>query len=575
MTAAAVVAAALASLAPAPAAPAFQPAPASEPCGAGPGGTERLYVSVTPSLEADSAGALGAAGMTVHRRGPGVMAFKGTRAGARDALAAAGVPAEVSADCTGTRHDVPNDPGFASQWYLTAVNAPAAWDRTHGSPSVVVAVVDSGIDGTHFDLSGKLAPGYDAVRGVPLPPGNTDGSGHGTAVAGVVAAATGNGGGLASLGWDTRVVAVKDGDAAPVRSATVAGIRWAADSGARVINVSSSYATFDPNEADAVAYARARGSLVVVSAGERPDGGGSAVVYPAALDGVLAVGATGFDGTPAGYSNPGDHLDLVAPGGDEADTTRGIHVLAPGGGTSFRAGTSYSAPLVAAAAALLLGARPALGAGEVATLLTSSATDLGPPGRDAESGAGRLDVDAALAAAGVPRREPRRAVGYHLVASDGGIFAFGDARFLGSTGGLRLNRPIVGMSPTPSGNGYWLVASDGGIFAFGDAVFRGSTGALTLARPVVGMAPTPSGNGYWLVASDGGIFAFGDAVFRGSTGALTLARPVVGMAPTPSGNGYWLVASDGGIFAFGDAVFRGSTGAFTLARPVVGMAAAR
>ena len=163
--------------------------------------------------------------------------------------------------------------------------------------------------------------------------------------------------------------------------------------------------------------------------------------------------------------------------------------------------------------------------------------------------------------------------GYLLTASDGGVFAFGDAVFRGSTGALRLNSPVVGTAATPSGNGYWLVAADGGIFAFGDAVFRGSTGALRLNRPVVGMAATPSGNGYWLVASDGGIFAFGDAVFRGSTGALRLNSPVVGMAATPSGNGYWLVAADGGIFAFGDAVFRGSTGALRLNRPVVGMAA--
>ncbi|MDP9387764.1 MAG: polysaccharide deacetylase family protein [Actinomycetota bacterium] len=161
--------------------------------------------------------------------------------------------------------------------------------------------------------------------------------------------------------------------------------------------------------------------------------------------------------------------------------------------------------------------------------------------------------------------------GYRLVASDGGIFAFGDAPFFGSTGATKLNQPIVGMATTPSGNGYWLVASDGGIFAFGDAVFRGSTGALKLNKPIVGMAPTPTGNGYWLVASDGGIFAFGDAVFRGSTGALKLNLPVVGMASTPGGNGYWLVASDGGIFAFGDAVFRGSTGALKLNKPINGM----
>ena len=123
----------------------------------------------------------------------------------------------------------------------------------------------------------------------------------------------------------------------------------------------------------------------------------------------------------------------------------------------------------------------------------------------------------------------------------------------------------------PARNGYWLVASDGGIFAFGDARFFGSTGAIKLAQPIVGMAPSPSGNGYWLVASDGGIFAFGDARFAGSTGAIKLNRPIVGMAPSVSGNGYRLVASDGGIFAFGDATFLGSTGALTLARPVVGI----
>jgi SpoIID/LytB domain protein len=163
--------------------------------------------------------------------------------------------------------------------------------------------------------------------------------------------------------------------------------------------------------------------------------------------------------------------------------------------------------------------------------------------------------------------------GYWVTAPDGGIFSFGEARFFGSTGGMRLNRPVVGMAASGSGEGYWLVASDGGIFAFGDAGFLGSTGSLTLNRPIVGMAPTPSGAGYWLVASDGGIFAFGDAGFFGSTGSIRLNKPVVGMAPTPSGLGYWLVASDGGVFAFGDARFFGSTGAIKLAQPVMGMAA--
>ncbi len=165
--------------------------------------------------------------------------------------------------------------------------------------------------------------------------------------------------------------------------------------------------------------------------------------------------------------------------------------------------------------------------------------------------------------------------GYRMVASDGGIFTFGNSRFFGSTGSIHLNQPIVAMASTPDGNGYWLVASDGGIFTFGDAGFFGSTGALRLNKPIVGMAPTPDGGGYWLVASDGGIFTFGNASFDGSTGALRLNKPIVGMAPTPDGGGYWLVASDGGIFTFGDAPFEGSAGALPLNKPIVGMAPTR
>jgi hypothetical protein len=166
----------------------------------------------------------------------------------------------------------------------------------------------------------------------------------------------------------------------------------------------------------------------------------------------------------------------------------------------------------------------------------------------------------------------RTQVGYWLVGQDGGIFAFGDAPFAGSTGGTKLNKPIVGMAANPVGTGYWFVASDGGIFAFGDAKFFGSTGAMKLNKPIVGMAPTPTGQGYYLVASDGGIFSFGDAKFRGSTGNIKLNKPIVGMAVAPNGRGYWLVASDGGVFAFGNgADFFGSTGDIKLAQPIIGI----
>ena len=98
----------------------------------------------------------------------------------------------------------------------------------------------------------------------------------------------------------------------------------------------------------------------------------------------------------------------------------------------------------------------------------------------------------------------------------------------GSTGGIKLNKPVVGMTLTPDGGGYWFVASDGGIFSYGDAQFYGSTGGISLTEPIVGMAATEGGSGYWLVASDGGIFAF-NAPFAGSLGGEGLTD-IVGIA---------------------------------------------
>ena len=141
--------------------------------------------------------------------------------------------------------------------------------------------------------------------------------------------------------------------------------------------------------------------------------------------------------------------------------------------------------------------------------------------------------------------------GYWLVASDGGIFSFGDAQFYGSTGAIRLNQPIVGMATTPSGHGYWLVASDGGIFTFGDAQFYGQHREPAPQQARRGHGGHADGHGYWLVASDGGIFSFGDAALLREHRQPRLNKPVIGMIAGPNGAGYFLVASDGGIFAFG------------------------
>ena len=161
--------------------------------------------------------------------------------------------------------------------------------------------------------------------------------------------------------------------------------------------------------------------------------------------------------------------------------------------------------------------------------------------------------------------------GYETVASDGGLFSFGQS-FCGSTGGIRLARPVVGAADAPSLGGYWLVASDGGVFSFGGAAFHGSTGGIKLAKPIVGMAATPNGGGYWLVASDGGIFTFGNANYYGSAAGARLSAPVVGMAATADGKGYWLTTAKGDVYAFGDAIWLGSTSRVRLAHPVVAIA---
>ena len=203
----------------------------------------------------------------------------------------------------------------------------------------------------------------------------------------------------------------------------------------------------------------------------------------------------------------------------------------------------------------------------------------GQPGPDAETLAGDDAGGRTLCGVITGKRGPTGAfsaagpaAGYWLVGTDGGIFAYGDASFLGSTGNIKLARPVVGMAATPSGDGYWVVASDGGVFNYGDAPFAGSTGAIKLNQPVVGLAPTPSGQGYWLVAADGGVFNFGDAMLYGSLGGTKLNSPVVAMAATSTGEGYWLFAADGGVFAFGDAAFMGSTGGTRLAKQVLGAA---
>ena len=176
----------------------------------------------------------------------------------------------------------------------------------------------------------------------------------------------------------------------------------------------------------------------------------------------------------------------------------------------------------------------------------------GPPSLSADPAGGTAPASSPTCP-GPPTPSP----GYWQVAADGGVFTFGSAGFYGSTGSMRLNKPVVGMAQTPDHQGYWLVASDGGVFAFGDAGFYGSTGSMILNKPIIGMIPSLDGHGYWLIASDGGVFAFGDAQFHGSAGGDGLAYPVTAAAASYLGGGYWLVDANGQVFNYGNAPFEG------------------
>lgn len=294
-----------------------------------------------------------------------------------------------------------DDPGAGRQYYLDQIGwrAPSGVaPRVGGAAAVRVAILDSGLALDHPDLQGRVLAAYDAGRRGPL---TGDRIGHGTAVAGVLAATTGNGLGVAGVAPGAALLVVRLGgrDVIPA-SAIVRGLAWAIARRARVINLSLTLS--DPVAAitDQLDRATARGILVVAAAGN----GGSArgrnpLEFPAGEAHVVGVGATGPGGRWSGFSNHGPEVDVVAPGIDVFTTvpTGACELCAPTGYAGVT-GTSFSTPMVSGIAARVLAARPGLRGDQVAWLIRHTARDVGRRGRDDYLGAGVPDLSRALVA---------------------------------------------------------------------------------------------------------------------------------------------------------------------------------
>jgi hypothetical protein len=279
---------------------------------------------------------------------------------------------------------VPNDPYFGSEWHLNKVNAPAAWDLGQGG-GVTIAILDSGVDGSHPDLAPHMVPGFNIFDNNT---NTTDVFGHGTAVAGVAAAASNNGAGVAGVAGQAKImpIRVSDTNGWAYISMITQGITYAADHGARIANASFVGIAGSASVQNAAQYMKNKGGLVFVSAGNN---GVDENVTPTTT--LIPVSATDESDNRTSWSSYGSFVALSAPGI--------TYTTSRGGSYQQWMGTSFSSPLSAGVAALMMSAKPSLDAVQVEKLMYSTAVDLGAPGRDIYFGYGRVDAGAAVKAA--------------------------------------------------------------------------------------------------------------------------------------------------------------------------------
>ncbi|MDP3047464.1 MAG: S8 family serine peptidase [Chloroflexota bacterium] len=312
-----------------------------------------------------------------------------------------------------TVQETPNDPYFVSgsQWGMTRIGAPAAWDQVTGTYPITIAVVDTGVWGSHPDLLAKMVDGWyhytesGTIFDGPIPAGTPhDPYGHGTHVAGIAAASTNNGLGVAGVSWGAPIMPFRsqasNGNGSDYDVAT--GIAWVTDHGAKVINISLGGPTYVQTLADAVAYAWQHGALVVAAAGN------SAYVsptYPAAYPFALGVAATDINESPGYGFAHGPWVDVAAPGVGVLSTlpscSKALYMCSDSR-YGQASGTSMATPHASGLAALIWSANPALTNAQVTYILTSTAEKVGPVGYvngwNEYLGYGRINAAAAISA---------------------------------------------------------------------------------------------------------------------------------------------------------------------------------
>lgn len=437
-------------------------------------------------------------------------------------LQASGLCEFAEVNALGEWLGIPNDPSFGQLWHLNNtgqsgglpdadVDAPEAWDITGGDPSVVIAVIDSGTEITHSDLAANVwvnpdevagngldddANGkVDDVNGWDFEANNNNPNGnyfHGTSVAGVVAAKGDNGIGIAGLagggdaGAGCRVLPVNAGSFSPITSVLDDAVNYVSGEGVRVITLSL---TVPSTQAltDALNAAHAAGVFIDCASGNSF----GAITYPASLANVMAVGCTNNQDVKSGFSNFGPDLEVVAPGDN-------VYMLTTGNSYASNSGTSFSAPHVAALAGLMFSVNPGLTNEAVRQLMKDTADDLATPGFDNNTGWGRINAAAAVAAAAggfVPGQVEVYGTGLAggngqvpIIGTSGGTPAVGNAAFaltLRAAGGnLPALMPLaVAPAALPFKGGTLLVEPATLLVLFAATTAANGTAAVGLGLP--------------------------------------------------------------------------------------------